>query len=71
MQVVHFDILDVVAIDNIHLPIDSATFLGFAQGRNGRRARAGGRHDRRNVNMLDALLRLELGVYSGGGGSYI
>lgn len=70
VQVVDLDILDVVAIDDIHLPVDGAALLGLAQGRGRGRARTLGGLDRRDVDMLDAPLGLELGVYPRGGGSY-
>lgn len=70
MQVVNLDILDVVAIHDIHLPVDGAAFLGFSQSGNRCRPRAGRRLDRRNVDMLDAPLCLELGIYPCRGGGY-
>ena len=70
VQIIDLDILDVVAIDNIHLPVDGAALLGLAQSRGRGRSRALGRLDRGNVDMLDALLSLELGVYPRGSGSY-
>jgi hypothetical protein len=62
-QVVDFDVLDVVAVGHVHLAIDIV-----ASG--GGRARADGgcgRLDRRDVDMLDALAGLELGVDASGG----
>lgn len=70
VEVVDLDILDVVAIDDIHLPVDGAALLGLAQGRGRGRLRALGGPDRGDVDVLDAPLSLELGVYPRGSGSY-
>lgn len=69
VQIIDLDILDIVAIDDIHLPVDGAALLGLAQGRGRGRPRALGRLDRGDVDMLDAPFCLELSVYSRGSGS--
>lgn len=67
VQVIDLDVLDVVAVYDVHLAIDGAAFLGLGRGRSRRRPGARRGFDRRNVDMLNALLRLELGVYPRGG----
>lgn len=65
-QVVDFDVLDVVAIRNVHV----AVYLVRCSCRSRVAARGRLGADWRDVDMLDAFARLELGVDLGGGGSY-
>lgn len=62
-QIVDFDVLDVVAVGNVHLTVDGSA----RWARRGGLGRVGS--NRRNVDMLYALPRLELRVDLGGGGS--
>ena len=72
-QVIDLDISNVVAICNVHLTIDQtravactrATWSGRLGG-----GRAQGRSNRGNVDMLDTLLGLNLGIDSGSRSSY-
>lgn len=65
-QVVDFDVLDVVAIRNVHVAVDLVR--GSCRARAA--ARGGLGSDWRDVDMLDALARLELSIDLGRGGSY-
>ena len=65
-QVVDFDVLDVVAIRDVHVAVDLVR--GSCRARV---APCGGLGaDWRDVDMLDAFARLELGIDLGRGGSY-
>lgn len=65
-QVVDFDVLDVVAIRNVHVAVDLVR--GSCRARVA--ARRGLGADWRDVDMLDALARLKLSIDLGRGGSY-
>jgi hypothetical protein len=62
-QVVDFDVLDVVAVGHIHFAVDVVA----SGGRRARADRGRGRLDGWDVDMLDALAGLELGVDASGG----
>ena len=66
-QIVHFDVLDIIAVCNVDLAVDVRS--GSAASCGVRSRRLGSRFDRRNINMLDALLRLNLRIDLGSGGS--
>lgn len=65
-QVVDFDVLDVVTIRDVHVAVDLVRGCCRARGA----ARGGLGADWRDVDMLDALARLELSIDLGSGGSY-
>lgn len=67
-EVVDFDILDVVAVVDVHLAVEVGS-RGISGG-----VRAGGlgrgRLDGRDIDMLDALFRLDLGIDPSGSSSW-
>lgn len=65
-QVVDFDILDVVAVRDVHVAVDLVRGSCRARGAAG----GGLGADWGDVDMLDALACLELGIDLGRGGSY-
>lgn len=65
-KVVDFNVFDEVAVGDVHLSIDRVGRVG----RLGTTCRRSGGLDRGNVDMLNALFRLELRVDSRGRGSY-
>jgi hypothetical protein len=68
LEVVDFDVLDVVAVGNIHLAIESGRrvrVVGRCLGPG--RGRSQGGLDGRDVDMLNTLSSLELGVDPGRG----
>lgn len=72
-EVVDLDVLDVVAIGDVHLAVESRSRRGaVSAGRGGGRLRRRGCRgglDRGHIDMLDALARLELSVDPSSGSS--
>jgi hypothetical protein len=68
-QVIHLDILNVVAVGHIHVSVDSTAFLGRSKSWRGYGIRRGG-PDWGDVDVLNAFPCLELGIDSGRSGRY-
>jgi hypothetical protein len=73
-EVIDFDVFDVVAIIHVHLPIYMRGAIVCSSISSWRRGSSSGRFerclDRRNIDMLDAFLGLDLSVDSCSGSSY-
>jgi hypothetical protein len=70
-QIIDFDVFDIIAVCDIHLTIDSACAVTSSSGSRGRGFPNGafGRTNRRDIDVLNALLRLDLRINLRGGGS--
>lgn len=69
-QIVDLDILDVVAIRDIHVSTNNTAFFGLSEGRRGSRVGVGWRLDGGDIRVIDAFLSLELSINLGSSGSY-